>query len=140
MKRRCFFILVLLLSLYSSAQNKVSFGYDESGNRTERTLAVATRSLMANEVPEEIITEKIDQRDVKIYSAIEGQITVEISTLEGMRNGIMTVYSFPLGTPVLTRRIKNIREDLDISNQKSGIYILQVDIDGKKTIYKLMKN
>lgn len=140
MKRKLLFVLILFCSVCISAQNKVSFEYDAAGNRIKRTLVVATKSLMANEMPEEIIEEKIAKIDVKIYSAIQGQITVEFSTLEGMKNGTMYVYAFPNGSPVLTRKVKNLREHIDISSKPSGIYILLVDIDGEKTSYKLMKN
>ncbi|NDW18125.1 hypothetical protein D0T53_04235 [Dysgonomonas sp. 216] len=139
MERRLLFVLVLLCSLYAYSQNKVSFEYDQTGNRTKKTLVVTTKSLLANEQPEQIIKEEISKREVKIYSAIKGQITVEYSTLEGMKNGTMAVYSFTKGTPVLTRKIKHLREDLDISRHPSGIYILLVDIDGEKTSYKLIK-
>jgi hypothetical protein len=57
-----------------------------------------------------------------------------------MKTGTMTIYAFPNGNTVLTRKVKYTREDLDISNQRAGIYILLVDIDGEKTSYKLMKN
>ncbi|GHV39313.1 hypothetical protein FACS1894179_04040 [Bacteroidia bacterium] len=133
-----FLFIVSLVSI--QAQNKISYAYDASGNRTERILVVATKSLLAGEEPENIITEEIAKREVKIYSSIQGQITVEISTLEGMKTGTMTIYAFPNGNTVLTRKVKYTREDLDISNQRAGIYILLVDIDGEKTSYKLMKN
>lgn len=133
-----FLFIVSLVSI--QAQNKISYAYDASGNRTERILVVATKSLLAGEEPENIITEEIAKREVKIYSSIQGQITVEISTLEGMKTGTMIIYAFPNGNTVLTRKVKYTREDLDISNQRAGIYILLVDIDGEKTSYKLMKN
>lgn len=139
MKRKLLFLLILFCVLCVHAQNKVSFEYDATGNRTKRTLVVATKSLMANEEPE-VIKEIIAKREVKIYSAIEGQITIEISNIDGLKKGTITIYAFPLGNLVLTRQVKSMREDLDISNQRSGIYILVVDLDGEKTSYKLMKN
>lgn len=140
MKKKLLFVLVLLCTLCGYAQEKFSFEYDASGNRIKRTLVIATKTLMAHEEPEEIITEELSKREVKIYSSIQGQITVEISTLEGMINGTMSIYAFPDGTPVLIRKIKNTKEYLDVSNHKSGIYILLIDIDGEKTSFKLMKN
>lgn len=122
-----------------SPTNTINFAYDLSGNRISRTIPIATRTLMAYEEPEVIITEEVAKRDIKIYSSIEGQVSVEFSSLEGMKNGTMQIYSFPGGTPVLTRKIKNLREDLDISYRPSGVYILMIDIDGEKTSYKLMK-
>lgn len=133
-----FFSIASIVSI--QAQNKVSYSYDAAGNRVSRTLVVANRSLSADEVPEDIITEKIAEREIKIYSSIQGQITVEISTLEEMKTGTITIYAVPNGNAVLARRIQSTREDIDISNQGTGVYILLVDIDGEKTSYKLMKN
>jgi len=133
-----FFSIASIVSI--QAQNKVSYSYDAAGNRVSRTLVVANRSLLADEVPEDIITEKFAEREIKIYSSIQGQITVEISTLEEMKTGTITIYTVPNGNAVLTRRIQSTREDIDISNQRTGVYILLVDIDGEKTSYKLMKN
>lgn len=139
MKKILPIIFLLILCGALKAQNKIQYAYDAAGNRITRTLVIATKSLMTDEEPE-VITETIGKREVKIYSAIEGQITVEISTLEEMKKGIMTVYAFPNGNPVLTRNVKYTREDLDISSKRAGIYILVVDIDGEKTTFKLMKN
>lgn len=136
--KKYIFILLLFCSVYAIGQNKITFKYDEVGNRTEKVIQIATKTLSVEENPE-IFTKKISKRDIKIYSSIQGQITVEFSTLEGMKNGTMHVYSFPNGTLVLNSKVKNLREDLDISSQPTGIYILLIDIDGEKTSYKLLK-
>jgi hypothetical protein len=53
-------IFLFIVSLVSiQAQNKISYAYDASGNRTERILVVATKSLLAGEEPENIITDEI---------------------------------------------------------------------------------
>lgn len=63
---------------------------------------------MANEEPE-IITEKVAETEVKIYSSVQGQITVEISNIEGLKKGTITIYSFPQGNLVLTRNVTSTR-------------------------------
>lgn len=126
MKRKLLFLLILFCALYVHSQNKVSFEYDAAGNRIKRTLVVATKSLMANEEPE-VIKEVIAKREVKIYSSSQGQITVEISNIDGLKKGTISIYSFPHGNIVLSRNVKSTREDLDISSKSAGIYILVVD-------------
>lgn len=139
MKKLLPIIFLLILCGALKAQNKIQYAYDAAGNRITRTLVVATKSLMANEEPE-VINEIIAKREVKIYSSVQGQITVEISNIDGLKKGTITIYSFPHGNIVLTRNVKSTREDLDISSKSSGIYILVVDLDGEKTSLKLMKN
>lgn len=117
----------------------IDFTYDESGNRSSRVLKIVQRSLMAYEEPEEVLQEKVAKRSIKIYSSIQNKITVEFSSLEGIKKGTIQVMSFPSGNTVLRHTVKNLREDIDLSSQTSGIYILLVDIDGEKTSYKLMK-
>lgn len=139
--RLCLFWAVLILVIFKnnlSAQNVISFEYDKTGNRTERKITIASKTLSADQIPE-IITETVSKRDIKFFSSIQGQVTVEISTLEGMNRGTISIYSFPYGGLVTTRDIRNNREDLDLSNNIAGIYILVVDIDGDRTSHKLMK-
>lgn len=144
MREKLLFLFVLfslvgfLEPLYG--QQKLQFNYDLAGNRIERILPIATQSLMAGELPKEIITEEFEKIEVKIYSALAGQITVELSTLKGMDRGTIAVYAFPNGALVTSRQITNLREDIDLSTKPSGIYVLLVTIDGEKTSYKFMKN
>ncbi len=132
-------ILNILIDV-QSAPTSIEYSYDSSGNRiSRRIINVASRTLMSYEEPKEIVQEKISKRDVKIYSAIQGQVTIEVSTLEGMKNGTVQVIAFGTGNVIATKKIQNLRENLDLSSQASGIYVLLVDIDGEKTSYKLMK-
>jgi len=140
MKKSVLFLVVLFYVASVFAQNDVRFEYDAAGNRVKRTLVVATRSLEADEQPEEMITEEIAKIGVKIYSSIQGQITIEFSTLDGMKTGTMSVYSsLENGKLVLVQKVQNLIEHVDISKQAGGIYILLVNIDGEQTTFKITK-
>lgn len=131
----------ILVGTYQKEQitAQIYFEYDASGNRISRVIPISNRTLMTYEEPEEIIEEQVAKRDVKIYSSIKDQITVELSSLDGIKNGTIQIMSFPLGNQITTRRIQNSHENIDLSSQPSGIYILTIDIDGEKTSHKLMK-
>ncbi len=138
MKKCLTLFMMVLLSVCAFSQQKVKFAYDAAGNRVKREIVLATKSLSQGELPD-IFTEQVAKRDLKYYSSAEGQITVEISTLEGMKSGVITIYRMDNGAKILSKKIQNTREDLDISRQGFGVYILHVNIDGEVTSWKLMK-
>lgn len=138
MKRTLIFFMTVVLSVCAFSQQKIIFTYDATGNRANREIEIATKSLLQNELPK-IYTEEVAKRDLKYYSSSEGIITVEISTLEGLKNGIITIYRMDSGVKVLSKKIQNTREDLNISHQGFGVYILHIYIDGEITTWKLMK-
>lgn len=137
MKKSLIIFSLLLFSICVFSQQKMSYAYDAAGNRVKREIVLATKSLSQEELS--IFTEEVAKRDLKYYSSAEGQITVEISTLEGMKSGIITISRMDSGAKILSRKIQNTREDMDISSQRFGIYILHVDIDGEITTWKLLK-
>lgn len=138
MKKSLAIFMMVMLSVCAFSQQKAKFAYDATGNRVKREIVLATKSFAQDELPQ-IFTEEVAKRNLKYYSSAEGQITVEISTLEGMKNGIITIYRMDNGAKVISKKIQNTREDLDISRQGFGVYILHVNIDGEITSWKLLK-
>lgn len=137
MKNLLFAVCMLVLPICMSAQ-KIAYAYDPSGNRIERVIVLSKMSKTEKSI--NFYTEEIEERTVKYYpDASGGQITVEISSIEGMQNGTITVHSFPNGSLVLNKKITSTKEQLDMSNQSNGIYILRVNIDGEISTWKIMK-
>lgn len=132
-------IINTAIHIMAEQSNVIEYNYDQSGNRISRIINIAARTLKVYEQPEQIVSEQIAKRNIRIYSSLKGQATVEFDSLNGMKNGTIYVFSFPNGQRILSRRVHNLREDIDLNHYPSGIYILVVDIDGEKTSYKLMK-
>lgn len=138
MKLTTILLLFVFMGAHINAQQKISYTYDNAGNRIEK-LIVLTKS-STSDVKIESFTEKINERTVEISpSPSGGEITVKISSINGMENGSIQVYSFPNGYLVHKIKITSTTEELDINNQSSGIYILNINIDGIISTWKILK-
>lgn len=136
-------LLLLFCFAYSFVllgQNKVSYAYDAVGNRVKREIVLATKSMvLSDEDKSTFFTEEVAKRDIKIYpNPTYGQLAVEISDIDGIKSGTITIITIN-GQQVLKKKIDTEYNDLDISSKQSGIYILIVEIDGKKTTWKIIK-
>lgn len=94
-----------------------------------------------NKQTRNIVNENIESsidRDLKITTDGD-QVFVEFKSLEGVKSANLSVYSFPKGELITSCKVKNIKESLSLRKQDSNMYILLVDIDGKKSSYKFVK-
>lgn len=136
-------LLLLFCFVYCfvlSGQNKVSYAYDDAGNRVKREIVPATKSMvLSDEDKNTFFTEEIAKRDIKIYpNPTYGQLAVAISDIEGLKSGTITMISVN-GQQVLKKKIDSGYIDLDISSEQTGIYVLIIEIDGEKTTWKIIK-
>lgn len=131
----CFIYSFLLLG-----QNKVSYAYDDAGNRVKREIVLAAKSkALSDEDKNTFFTEEVAKRDIKIYpNPTFGQLAVEISDIDGIKSGTITIVTLN-GQHVLKKKIDSTHIDLNISNNQAGIYILIVEIDREKTTWKIIK-
>jgi hypothetical protein len=131
-----FLFIVSLVSI--QAQNKISYAYDASGNRTERIIVLATKSAEAK--TETFFTEELAERTIKIYpNPTDGFLKVEIGNTEGIKNCTITINAMNTGKQVKKVKATLPVTDIDISNQPFGVYIMLIDIDGEYTSWKIMK-
>ncbi len=138
MKKSLSIIMGVMLSVCVFSQHQVVFAYDESGNRVRREIMLTTKSVSHNEKTTAFNDQAV-RRELKYYSSSEGNMTIELSTLDGMKSGVITVYKMDNGMKILSKRIQSLREELDITSQHLGVYILHVDIDGEITSWKFIK-
>lgn len=136
MKILIFLLLIIPLSI--AGQNKLKYTYDAAGNRIKKEiLLTSTRS---EEVSTTVFTEEFSKNVVKIYpNPTQGQLAVEISDAEKAKSANLTIFN--LQGKIVTKAIviSNIT-NLDISSEPSGVYILQINIDGTLSSWRIIKN
>ncbi len=134
-------LLILLLPCGINSQNKMTYAYDASGNRVERTIVLVTSSKKSTltKAKSTVLSETLSEQVVKIYpNPTKGQLAIEISNLENLKNGSCTIYNIQ-GKTILKQKIQNLKTNLDISNHSNGMYILHINIDGKISTWKIIK-
>ena len=135
--------LLLLLSIFASSlcmqgQNKLKYAYDAAGNRVKREIVVnMTKSALSPE--SSIFTEELAERIVKIYpNPTKGQLVIEISDVENAKSASLTLYNLS-GQTIARVKVQSNSTDLDISSKPDGVYILQINIDGKLSSWRIIK-
>lgn len=138
MKKLHLFLIMFILFIPVRAQDKISYAYDASGNRTERVM-VLTKS--ATVTTQEVFTDTVKERQVKIYpNPTKGLLKVEIPESEDIKNCTISINSIASGRLVMKKKATFPTTDIDISSQQDGFYIMVIDIDGHYTTWKIMKN
>lgn len=136
------FILGLLLStsLAVKAQSKIGYSYDSSGNRVERTIVLEiVKKAKASPEIENSFTDNIDERNVKIYpNPTQGQLRVDISRLDEGDKCTLSLYSIS-GYLIFTDSNAGTTNCIDISNQKTGLYLLKITVNENTSTWKIIK-
>lgn len=115
---------------------KVQYAYDASGNRVKREI-VLTKSVA--ETQPVVFIEELAKRTIKVYpNPTEGQLKVEVSDFEKSKSVNLTIVNMQ-GQVVLRKKMSSATEDLDISGKAVGLYILQINIDGENSSWKIIK-
>lgn len=149
-------ILLLASSLTLSAQNEVTFTYDDAGNRTDRNIIVLVPESTPNDStlktgdlsdlpqsPEQTssatIVETIGQTDVRIFpNPTGGKFTVEIEATGEESAGALQLHSLS-GEKIIDLENPGRRTEVDLTGRPAGAYILSISIGGKTQIWKVIK-
>lgn len=141
MKINCLlFLSVFLKVCFISAQTKVCYTYDNSGNRTNRfecsKSVIATTDSIVVAQP---ITKNLREISFSLYpNPTKGQLTIISTNMPPDVQGEVTL--FDLNGRQLYRR-NSIQETLllDISSQPPGIYVLRIRASDKTHDWKVIK-
>lgn len=132
--------LVLFCSVSTTAQNKIGYSYDASGNRIERTIILqAAREARQSSEIESSLTDNIDSRNIRIYpNPTQGQLRVDISSLGSEDICTLSVYTAG-GQLILSDPKAGVSNNIDISSQVSGLYLLKITINENSSTWKIIK-
>jgi hypothetical protein len=142
---RKFYLLfyLALLPVVSSAQGRIGYSYDASGNRVKREIVIPVPKAMAkqqNFSPEDqSFSDMLRDHSIKIYpNPTEGALKICISGLKGTDKCYLEVYTSQ-GAQILGENVKTDNIDINISNHPAGIYLLKITIDKNSTTWKIIK-
>lgn len=142
---RSFYLLFYLAMLpdVSSAQGRIGYSYDGSGNRVKREIVMPVAKAMAKQQrfasDDQSFSDMVRDHSFKIYpNPTEGALRVCISGLKETDKCTLEVYT-PQGIQILTEEVKTDNIGIDISNQPHGVYLLQITINEKSTTWKIVK-
>lgn len=116
----------------------VEYTYDESGNRIKKEI-ILSASLRSDNMKPEIFTDNTFEKQVVIYpNPTKGRLDIELPDRNGKYAG--QAYLFNLkGQTIDKQSIKEGKLTFDLSSAPSGVYILILEMDGKKSSWKIIK-
>jgi len=135
MKKLVIFLCGLMATIVVNSQ-QLSYTYDAAGNRISRTIVLGLKNA---DVQQQEFTEIIAKKEIKIYpNPVESFLTVSIA---GFGDDIVSecfIYNLA-GTLVMREKISGELTTLDMSSFSSGTYVLQISVNGEKSVWKIVK-
>lgn len=139
MKSRILLFFMLSTFFAVHAQEKMTFSYDAAGNRVSRVMVLAKSSAKSRQTAlTQSYFDEVGGKQVKIYpNSSTGHVLVEILGI-GDASVFLSVYNTS-GMQVFSQSLEEERLDIDLSSQTSGIYVLNILVDGEKQSWKIVK-
>lgn len=137
------FMVVLLLSESIHAQTTFEFRYDASGNRLTRTVILlksATINPDSLEAKKSIIPldDQIGLQEMRIYpNPTKGLLKIELPGLADQM-AIIRVYDSG-GKQILQKIALSSANEIDLSSQPAGVYIMMIRIGQENKEWKIIK-
>lgn len=141
------FMLVVMAVVPCLAQQRstVSFSYDANGNRTMRSLQFKKTEENGKSVEDESeflaeATDVFGAMEVGLFpNPTNGRFTVSVSRNESA-TPLHIILSTQTGAVILDKTLNSEMEDIDLSGQPSGIYILKLSTSNESHVWKVVKN
>lgn len=141
-----FLVFTLFTSCFFVNTNaQVSYSYDNNGNRTAKVIVLNT--LKSDEaVPSEayddgisVFEEIIGESSITIYpNPTKGRLRVDIHKESPIDNGFLEIFANTGKSVFKTTTILESNQ-IDLSNQPQGIYVMRINVDGEITTWKIIK-
>lgn len=130
-----------LLPVVSSAQDRIGYSYDASGNRIKREIIMQPSKAKQQtfETERQVFSDMLQEHDVKIYpNPTDGILKVRISGIKNTDKCSLAIYTMR-GDRVMLDERQQYNFDVNISNQPAGIYLLRITINNQSTTWKIIK-
>lgn len=145
---KIFAITTAILLTASAFGAKISYGYDNAGNRIKRWLVVeeiapvVVGSLRSSDKTESAGAEnemRSDDVSINVYpNPTIGVVTVDITALDESGSNTLSLYDAK-GETVLSRKRLMNSNTIDFMNTPKGVYILKLNLGGSEKSYKIIK-
>jgi len=130
-----------LLPVVSSAQDRIGYSYDASGNRIKREIIMQPSKAKQQtfETERQVFSDMLQEHDVKIYpNPTDGILKVRISGIKNTDKCSLAIYTMR-GDRVMLDERQQYNFDVNISNQPAGTYLLRITINNQSTTWKIIK-
>lgn len=115
---------------------QIRYTYNSSGARIERKVISLTRQ--AKEEIEVSFEEELAEAKIVIYpNPTKGRLIVEITNM-GDAQGDITAIDLK-GKVIVKKKVLTNQTEIDLSNNPSGIYVLQIRVADKVSSWKIIK-
>lgn len=141
MKKIFLLTFIMLAALNTNAQQKLSYVYDAAGNRISRTIVLGARSADAttSQTDSVFFEEMLAEKQIKIYpNPVEFELTISIDGYEPAMRGEYSLFTIT-GAMLLRNRISGTTTYVDMSRYSKGTYILNIQLNGQPTSWKIIK-
>ena len=133
-----FCIIIILCTTFSFAQQRVEYSYDLAGNRITREIVLDPEIRTTLEEPL-VFTERILEASLHIYpNPTEGLLKVEIKNIPDEQKMNIAFYDLR-GNIILQKSNISPLDEIDISNQPAGTYLLKIESGDFKSEWKIIK-
>ncbi len=138
MKKLLTIISLITIALCSFSQTYIRYEYDDAGNRIVRKVVSIRSSGSSTDIAEEVEQDKIDEFNISIFpNPTQGNLNVNIDGLNEEKSSIL-VYDLN-GREIFSVNELKSENLIDITRQPSGTYIMIINIDDKRSQWKIMK-
>lgn len=118
----------------------ITFQYDNSGNRENRTIVYSsTKSAKMHYMEPEIFEEIVEETKFRIYpNPTDGLLQIEISNLDTEIESSIKLFDLQ-GRKVYENNNPGLTNAIDISERNPGVYILMLQAGSKTREWKIIK-
>lgn len=136
---RCLFLALIFFYgiLEIKAQQTVQFTYDLSGNRIKKEITFATVRSSETE-PQTLIDNTFEEKVIIYPNPTKGLLKVQFSDFDGEYSGQAWLYNLS-GKTIEKQVIKSEFIEFDLSGYPAGVYLLALEINKKRSTWKIIK-
>lgn len=119
----------------------VSFDYDNAGNRIERTITLSSGAGAKSSlvIHQPVIEDSIQIAQINLFpNPTEGEVFLQIEQEEEILRASINVFNTS-GSIIFSRKIYDIEERIDLSEQSPGTYLIVVNINDQQYVWRVIK-
>jgi YD repeat-containing protein len=141
MQKQTILLLLLLAAFALQGEDKVTFTYDQAGNRLSRTITLGSSLVKRNHQPTDsvVIKESIGERTIKVFpNPTRGALGIDIQGGDPKQELRLVIYS-GAGATLYNQPATEGLNPIDMTQYPQGWYVLRVVAGTEKREYKIVK-
>jgi YD repeat-containing protein len=141
MQNQTILLLLLLAAFALQGEDKVTFTYDQAGNRLSRTITLGSSLVKRNHQPTDsvVIKESIGERTIKVFpNPTRGALGIDIQGGDPKQELRLVIYS-GAGATLYNQPATEGLNPIDMTQYPQGWYVLRVVAGTEKREYKIVK-